>query len=354
MKNLFAQALSLMAEQKPFALATIVKQQGSAPRGVGAKMIITEDSIYGTVGGGGMEGHAMSLTRTEVLKNFKPVLRYYNLNAKEAQVGDFICGGDAEVLIYYVNPADAMLRAVFQAAVDCEAAGTPCWLVYVAAEKDGELALQVALCTAQGVLAGNFHGDEHVAQEMLKNPVRIAIHAEEDGAPRYLVDQLNAGGRMYLFGGGHVSLEVALIAARMDFHIVVLDDREEFANPERFPGCETMVVEDFKQMPPLPVDDNTYILIITRGHAHDRTVLEWALTKEPYYTGMIGSRHKVAKVYESLRQEGADDARIAQVHSPIGLDIGAQTPVEIAVSIMGEIIQEKARRNQDGNRPCPA
>jgi xanthine dehydrogenase accessory factor len=125
----------------------------------------------------------------------------------------------------------------------------------------------------------------------------------------------------------------------LGFWTVVFDDRAEYANEQRFPGCEIVVLDDFRRLPELAVGDNTYILIITRGHAHDKTVLRWALGKDAKYLGMIGSRTKRDATYNSLEKEGFSMEKMRDVACPIGLPIGARTPAEIAVSIMAEVIQ---------------
>ncbi|MEG2083845.1 MAG: XdhC family protein, partial [Oscillospiraceae bacterium] len=186
-------------------------------------------------------------------------------------------------------------------------------------------------------IIGSFSGSDNVAREMANSPLRLAIHGDATDGVHYFVDPIHSGGLIYLFGGGHVSLEVARLAAHLEYHVVVIDDRADFANLTRFPGCETVVLENFKSIPDFKVDSDSYILIITRGHAHDKTVLEWALKTEPKYIGMIGSKTKRDSIYSALQAQGVSRERLEWVNSPVGLAIGAQTPAEIAVSIMAEI-----------------
>lgn len=342
MESIFTKACELIDQNIPFAYSVIVQQEGSAPRGLGSKMLITADTIYETIGGGGMEGHVIAQAREKVLTDHKPILHYYDLNTKAEMIGDFICGGDCEVLTFFVDPENTEYQQLFAAADAATQAGKKGWFVYVVNTDDDTLKL--SFITQNESIVGNFQGSDFLPKPMLMNPIRIAIHSEEEEGIRYFVDFIHRGGRLYLFGGGHVSKEVAKIASGMEFHVVVIDDRAEFANSERFPGCEIMVIDDFNDLPDLLVDDDTYILIITRGHAHDKTVLAWSMTKTPYYTGMIGSKSKRDTVYAKLLDEGVPQARIDAVHSPVGLPIGAQTPAEIAVSIMAEIIDEKYKK----------
>jgi xanthine dehydrogenase accessory factor len=160
--------------------------------------------------------------------------------------------------------------------------------------------------------------------------------------------------RLILCGGGHVSLEVAYIACRLDFEITVIDDREEFANPARFPMAEQVLCMPFLEaLDKLGSRESDYFVILTRGHAYDRQCLERVLGGKYAYVGMIGSRIKVAAVLSALREAGIPQETLDGVHSPIGLAIGAQTPAEIAVSITAELVLERARRGP-GAVPPPA
>ncbi|MBI4330522.1 MAG: XdhC family protein [Chloroflexi bacterium] len=145
---------------------------------------------------------------------------------------------------------------------------------------------------------------------------------------------------LYLFGGGHISLSIAKIGKLVGFDVVVIDDRQGYANKERFPEADRLIVKDFPlAFPELVVNKASYIVIVTRGHAHDEEVLEWAITAPARYIGMIGSKKKVKTVYSHIIERGGSEEALNKVHAPIGLSIQAQTPEEIAVSIMAEIIR---------------
>jgi xanthine dehydrogenase accessory factor len=143
---------------------------------------------------------------------------------------------------------------------------------------------------------------------------------------------------LYIFGGGHVSIALANAASAAGFAIGVIDDRESFANPERFPMAQeifTSFEESFEKIKPSAA---TYMVIVTRGHKDDMHVLRWAVGTSPRYIGMIGSKRKVLSVYRALEKEGIPLEKFASVHAPVGLDIGALTPEEIAISITAELI----------------
>ena len=158
--------------------------------------------------------------------------------------------------------------------------------------------------------------------------------------------------RLILCGGGHVSLELAHIAARLEFELVVIDDRPEFANMARFPMAHQVLCTPFEEaLDALGSRDTDFYAILTRGHAFDKECLAHVLRGQYAYVGMIGSRTKVAAVYKALREEGFSQEMLDGVHSPIGLSIGGQTPAEIAVSIAAQLVQVRAQRGPGAVRP---
>ncbi len=149
---------------------------------------------------------------------------------------------------------------------------------------------------------------------------------------------------LYIFGGGHISLPLAKMGKLLGFKIAVIDDRADFAHPDRFPEADILLAEDLaRAFPQLKIDKSSYIVIVTRGHQHDEQVLEWAVGTAAKYIGMIGSQTKVKTVFSHLLAKGISQEQLDRVHAPIGLEIEAQTPEEIAVSILAEVI--KVRRS---------
>lgn len=146
----------------------------------------------------------------------------------------------------------------------------------------------------------------------------------------------------YIFGGGHIGLYLNKILTMIGFTTIILDDREEFSNKERFPEANQTLYGDFKElMSTLELHKPSYIVITTRGHRFDEEILEWAVKQDTKYLGMIGSKAKIAIIFDNLRSSGATQEQLARVHSPIGLKIGAVSAEEIAVAIAAEIIQVK-------------
>src|SRR4030042_1175939 len=152
------------------------------------------------------------------------------------------------------------------------------------------------------------------------------------------------GETLYLFGAGHLSQSTAAVAKMLGLRVVVIDPRSEYNNNDRFPGADSLVVEDYDNaFSKLNVDDNSYIVIYTPGHVSDEQCLQFAVGTAAKYIGMIGSKKKVKEVKERLRKKGVSQQQLDGIHAPIGLEINAQTPEEIAISILAEIT--KVRRS---------
>jgi len=194
------------------------------------------------------------------------------------------------------------------------------------------------------------------AQEAIKSGrAQIVTHdlldEEEDtgmvcgGTMSLFIDPLAVLERVYIFGGGHVGLYVAFFVKKVGFEYVVIDDRAEFASRERFPDAVRLVVDDPGIVAnELEVTTNDYIIIVTRGHKNDYAVLRGVLSKPARYIGMIGSQTKRTQIFERLQtNDGVSDALLSKVHSPIGIAINAETPEEIAVSIVAELIKVRRR-----------
>ena len=181
----------------------------------------------------------------------------------------------------------------------------------------------------------------------------IQIDYIEAANPGNFVEEFKVKSRAYIFGAGHVAKALDPVLRHVDFNTWIIDDREEYANRERFPEAEEVIVcsgfdhcfDDIK------IDEDSYIIIVTRGHRGDLTVLRQALTKTCAYIGMIGSRRKNQLLYDELRSEGVSEEDIARVHAPIGLEIGSETPEEIGVSIAAEVIQVRAGLIPEEEKP---
>jgi len=190
-----------------------------------------------------------------------------------------------------------------------------------------------------------------VAQDVMREEKPRRLHFNLNSQPEYdnglicggsldiFVEPILATPTAYLFGGGHVSLYVSKVASVAGFETVVIDDRPAFANKERFPEASETHAGPWEEiLPKLRINDFSYLVLVTRGHKGDLTCLRWALSTPARYIGMIGSKRKFIEIAKVLESEGVPAEKIERVHSPVGLDIGALTPEEIAVAIVAEMI----------------
>lgn len=179
-----------------------------------------------------------------------------------------------------------------------------------------------------------------------KGEKAFGLYGEE---PETFRETLRGNLPVVVLGGGHVSLALEKILKLLGFHLTVIDDREEFANRERFSLADAVLKMDFEtELPQAVFPKGAYYIIVTRGHQYDYVCLKEILKRASGYIGMIGSRKKVAAAFSRLREEGVSDEEIRRVHAPVGLPIGGSTPAEIAVSIAAEIIQVKESSGMQG------
>ena len=170
------------------------------------------------------------------------------------------------------------------------------------------------------------------------------------GTLEIFVEPILPPAELYIFGAGHVAAALYRVARIAGFDITVVDDREVYASRERFPEAQQVLAEDFEQaMAKITPSESSYIVIVTRGHRDDMRVLRWAVQTPARYVGMIGSKRKTITIFKELQKEGIPAQLFERVHAPVGLDIGAVTPEEIAVSITAELIAE--RRNVERELP---
>ena len=166
------------------------------------------------------------------------------------------------------------------------------------------------------------------------------------GTLEIFVEPILPPAELFIFGAGHVAVNLYKVATLAGFTVSVVDDRESYANRERFPEARQVIAEDFEQaLTKIDIPENAYLVIVTRGHRDDMRILRWAVDQPARYIGMIGSKRKVLSVYKELEQQGVPGTKFDRINAPIGLEIGAVTPEEIAVAIVAEMIA--SRRNAD-------
>lgn len=344
--EIFRSMADLFEKGESFAVALILRRSGSAPRAAGTRMIVMADGgIVGTIGGGILEAQVQALGR-EVLQHKTAVSRRFVFSAEDAADMGMICGGQVKVLIRHVdvhNPVELAVQRAITAALD---RGRRAWLITGVPPGDAQAATWThTLLDGDGSIHGELGRERALA--LTGRSSFMEPQLMEDGQDLFLVEPLCQQGTVYIFGAGHIGRKLAPLTRSVGFNTVVLDDRADFANRENFRTADrVLVVDSFEDaVEGLDIDGDSYLVVVTRGHAHDKTVLSHALRTGAGYIGMIGSRRKRDAIYAALEKEGFAPGAFQRVHCPIGLDIGAETPEEIAVCIVAELIQARAGKN---------
>ena len=329
-----------LEDQRDTALVSVVEQSASSPRHAGASMLVgPEGLLAGTIGGGAMEHEAIEAGRRVIQSRIAEFMDF-DLTNRDAAVADMICGGRMRL---FVEPlvADKPTTVLFQRLRIAYAMGDAMFAV-VPVKASGQRRL-CKLASPEWPLPIELR--DIVRAELAKDGLASPRVVKNSEGLEFVLAPWRCPSRLILVGGGHVALATARVADFAGFTVSVVDDREEFASRERFPEAAVVrVCEDYRDcFKGFAIDKDTFIAIMTRGHLHDREALQQALGTRAGYIGMIGSKRKTATVYAKLKEEGASDADLARVTAPIGLPIGAETPEEIAVSIVAQLIEARAR-----------
>jgi xanthine dehydrogenase accessory factor len=370
-EEIWTEAVRTLERDKPFALATVVNVRGSTPREVGAKMIVRDDGQFGTIGGGCGEAEVFRKARVLLEDGGEARLAEVDLTGDFDQQQIGTCGGIMDVFIDLWRPhadleiarrlaeaADhsrpaALLTVVDSGTSNGSAPGakvgerTVVDISRRAAPLDGFAGLGAAAAqqlgerTADAVAA--------LFEVGADGAVRPATRVEPSGAPRVFLDPITGAQRLIIVGAGHIAQPLAQLGSMLGFHVTVIDDRAAFANRERFPNADKIIVRSFTAaIEALELDRHCYLLSVTRGHAFDEEVVRTALRKRNgAFIGMIGSRRRVRATLERIAEDGVPASELNEVHAPLGVDLGAETPAEIAVSIIAEIIRERRTGARD-------
>jgi len=324
---------------RPFALAVVLKDEGSTPRKAGTKALIdSSGSICGTVGGGPVEAETQRRA-VEAIRSRRPLVFDFALQGASARDERPICGGKMRML---VDPTAADQRAVYAQAA--EARRRRRRGVLVTTVRIAPLPQVAVQWFAEESLAADtgLAGGEAIRSALADETPRFLVEdlPQEGGHAEVLVEPLIPGPLLLVAGGGHIGQALALQAGLVGFDIVVVDDRSEFADPALYPpGTVARCGDIGRELAEFPIRGDTYVVLVTRGHAHDQRALAACIRRPAAYIGMIGSRRKVALMRRDLVESGAaTEEEFSRVYAPIGLDIGAQTVPEIAASIVAQLI----------------
>jgi len=352
MQDIYYEIVKALEKKEKLALATLITRVGSAPRAVGAKYLIKEDGTsFGSIGGVCAEAEVWQEAQMVMAKGEERLLRF-NLTSEQLAEGGLICGGNIDI---FVEPLREEFLDIYQEVAKIQQKGGSALLATLISVDDafpkGESSK--VLMKASGERIGHIFDGKKIEQRILKEretllkgnkPTVIVFDSEEENYPwkkmEVLLEPIFSEPTVFIFGAGHVSQQLAPIVKRVDFKVVVIDDREMFANRERFPEADEIVVSEFERcFDQLNIDESSYIVIVTRGHLYDGFVLEQAVKTDARYIGMIGSKKKIHALYQNLMEKGIMKERLDQVYAPIGIDINSETPEEIAVSIVAQLIK---------------
>ncbi len=354
-KNSYLELLALIKKKRPAALATIIEAQGSTPQTEGASALFSgEGMICGTIGGGVVEAEVQRKALSAI-KRKKSSLLTFNLTHESSQENGAICGGRLRILL---ETQPEKNEPAFRALEQSLKRRKPGVLATLIRRDPSKRSLDICrLWTGPDIQSKDlwktaFFGFEgEIRRAVLeKKPLLVPqkpgmLYLE----PHFPLPQI------VIAGAGHIGQAIAHLGKLLDFEVIVIDDRPEYACRERIPSADRIIVSDIGEaVRRFPISSDTYIVIVTRGHARDEDALRACIKRQPGYVGMIGSRRKAGLLREKFLGRGwAVPADFDRIHSPIGISIGSKTVQEIAVSIAAELVSVRSRNQFGGKDPFP-
>lgn len=353
MKNIYIQLTDEEKSRTGLVLATVTAASGSTPQKPGSSALFHNGRlIAGTVGGGIIENRVAAYAAS-CFERKESALLQYRLDKETDNPEEAVCGGIITILIDS-DPLEHL--QTFREMEKSIRAGRPGVLVTrVVPWNDTQV--MIKRCWATGNCELVLPGDdrerirEGVSQILTSgnrsgySQIEVTIPGEKQGA-RIFLEPVFPPHRLIIAGAGHVGRAVSHQGKLLGFEVTVIDDRAEYANKSNLPDADNIIVRDIGQaMKELRKDRDTYIVIVTRGHSHDADALKSCIGSAAAYTGMMGSRVKVAKMHEEFISKGwATEEQWARVCTPVGIEIGSVTVEEIAVSIAGQLIMYRGKR----------
>jgi len=344
MVNVFKKAVALVERDEPCVLATVVRTKGMTPQKAGAKQLIQSDgSSVGTLGGGCVEGDIWYYATQMLKKGTGAEFRSYQLNADIAEKDGLICGG---TMYFYIEPLRRKEPFLSMAKQILQASETgPQVAVATVIAPQGHAFFGNKLLIRKGAEIGGSLGEKAWDDRAKKLAQELSLFggnktfATKDGVEIY-VEGFTQPPTLVILGGGHVGKAVYTLALTVGFRVVIIDDRTEFSNKERFPQAHKTIVSAFEHpFQDLELGYNSFIFVATRGHRYDDAATHAAVKTSARYIGLLGSKRKNLLIFKELLKDGVSEERVKAIHAPVGLNIGAVTPEEIAVSVIAEMIQ---------------
>lgn len=349
MRDILPDVTRWMENDEPIALATVIRTWGSSPRGVGAKMALTPDGkITGSVSGGCVEG-AVAEAGSQVLKTGHPQLLHFGVADETAWQVGLACGGSIDV---YVDLLDHNMFEVLRNGLQ-KSGGMV--VVTVVRGPDSLLGEQMVL-TKEGKIFGDvssLYESQAMAgaEAALREGRARNLHLERQGEEtvEIFADVLLPPLTLVMVGGVHIAIALTSIARTLGYRTVVVDPRRAFGSPERFSHGDVLIQAwPEKAFSKIELTENTAIVMLTHDPKIDDPALKIALNSPAFYIGVLGSRKTHAKRRTRLLEAGVSESHLARLHAPIGLDIGGDTPEEIALAIMAEIVAARNAPNAPG------
>jgi xanthine dehydrogenase accessory factor len=270
-----------------------------------------------------------------------------------------ICGGSISILVDPILPENFELFNLFEQINKTIVTQKQGWIISQLPSGEEDIAPKKCFITPDKEISGTWLPEvefkERIPDKMKFEEVELQftnidlklVQIITAAHHRIFLEPIGQHRTVYIVGAGHIAQKLAPLTTMVGFQTFVLDDREDFISPDRFPSVDKCILlENFENVfQALPIDNQSYVVIVTRGHQFDKSVLGQALETEATYVGMIGSRRKIKLTFDALLFDGVSEVELSHVHSPIGLNIGAETPEEIAISIVAELIQHRAQTN---------
>ena len=351
MKDVFDAAINEIKNNRKFVISTVTRTQGSTPQKPGAKLLVRQDgSGVGTLGGGCVEGDIWFASSEKIKREESAEVRPYELNEDLAAKDGLVCGG---TMHFMIDPIENKLEFEFFLDEINKAynGDKPVALVQVLESKKDEEIGKKILIREDGSKSGDLIS-EIIDEKLIKESRELLALGKnktlkiEDKL--FYLEAFTTPPKLLIAGGGHVSKAIANLAKPLGFELNIFDDRDEFANKERFPEANDVKVASYGEgFDQFNINANTFIIIATRGHRQDDTSTKAALSTNASYVGLLGSKRKTILIIEKLLSEGIDEESFKKLKAPVGLNIGARTPEEIAISIISEILS--FRLGGDGN-----
>jgi xanthine dehydrogenase accessory factor len=303
--NFWKKTYQKLQDKQALVLLLVVESKGSSPGRQGFKMVVTSNEIFGSIGGGIMEYRLVEEAKKLLYQDFEPYLKRQIHKGKITAGSGMICSGEQTILFYYLNK--------------------------------NHLKILQNIINSKAVLTIN------PSSFSLDNATVLAKKQQwqfvDDDNWQYQ-EQLQFQNRLYIFGAGHVGLALSKIANCLDFEIHLFDNREGLNTFEQNDTAHYKTIIDYKNsLKHIKLDAQAYIVIMTNSFVEDSIILAQFLDKKTKYLGVLGSKAKLKTMFDAFEAKGISQEQLAQVHAPIGLKIHSKTPEEIAISILGEIIQ---------------